>query len=84
MKWIDIKSRHPNQFILIGNLIEEKISESKIQIVDGEILQVSDDPKVIRESYQKYKKAGQEVLFTLPSTPAELIVENIPFKGVFR
>lgn len=84
MQWIDIKNQYPNQFILIGNLIEEKISTSKTKIVAGDVLQVSNDPKVIRDHYQMSKNSGQNVLFTLPSTPTELIVENIPFKGIFR
>ncbi|MGZ8248549.1 MAG: hypothetical protein ACXWUF_10985 [Methylomagnum sp.] len=84
MQWQDIKTKYPTQFILLGNLIEKRLSESKSQIIAGDILQVSDDPRVIREAYRLRKSAGQNVLFTIPSTPAELIVENIPMKGMLR
>jgi len=82
MNWQDIKTQYPNQFILLGNLVEKRLSESKTQILAGEILLVSDDAKAIREAYRKFKLAGQDVLFTLPSTPTELVVENIPMKGI--
>lgn len=34
--------------------------------------------------YQQYKHKGREVLYSLPSTPEEFIVENIPYKGIIR
>lgn len=84
MQWQDIKTKYPNQFILLGNLVEKRLSESTTQIIAGDVLQVSDDPKVIREAYRHHKQAGQDVLFTIPSTPTELIVENVPMKGMLR
>ncbi|BBL75030.1 hypothetical protein [Methylomagnum ishizawai] len=84
MKWLDIKTQYPHQFILLGNLVEQRLSPSRSQIMEGEVLQVSDDPKAIWEAYRKFKQAGREVLFALPSTPLEFIVEDIPVKGVLR
>ena len=82
MKWIDIRRQYPNQFVLLGNLVEEKISETKYKIIEGTILQVGDDAREIRRSYQQYKREGKEVIYALPSTPQNFIVENVPFMGI--
>jgi hypothetical protein len=82
MKWTDIRRQYPNQFILLGNLVEQKISDTKYKIVEGTILKVSDDAKEIREAYQHYKRAGKQVIYALPSTPQNFIVENVPFMGI--
>ena len=82
MKWSDIRKQHPGRFILIGDVVEERISESRYRIVDGRILKVSANGKEIREAYQQYKQKGMEVLYSLPTTPEEFIVENVPFKGI--
>ncbi len=84
MKWYDIRIRYPNKFILIGDIVEEKISHSKFRIIEGKILAVSDDGKEIRNAYRKYKKMGMNVLYSLPSTPLEFIVEDIPVKGILK
>ena len=78
MEWMEIKKKYPDQFVLMGNLIEIKLSESKSQIVGGKVLQVSRDAKEIRNAYQKFKHQGENVLYSLPSTPMEFIVEDIP------
>jgi len=82
MKWSEMRKKYPDKFILIGDLVEEKISETQSKIIEGEILKVSDDGKEIREAYQQYKQKGIEVLYSLPTTSAEFIVENVPFKGI--
>jgi hypothetical protein len=82
MKWVDIRRQYPNQFVLLGNLVEEKISETQYKIVEGTILKVSDDAKEIRRIYQQYKREGKEVIYALPSTPPNFIVENVPFMGI--
>ena len=84
MKWLEIRKQYPDKFILIGDIVEEKISENQSIIVEGKILKVSDNGKEIREAYQQYKKKGKEVLFSLPTTPEEFIVENAPFKGIMQ
>jgi len=30
MQWADIKNKYPDKFILIGNIVEEKIDDSKL------------------------------------------------------
>jgi hypothetical protein len=52
--------------------------------LEGRILRVSDNAKEIREAYQQYKNKGKEVLFSLPITPEEFIIENAPFKGIIK
>ena len=82
MKWQEIKQKHPDKFILLGELIEEKIYENKFRILGGRVLKVSDDGKEIIKFYREYKKQGSNVLFSLPSTPFDFIIEDIPVKGI--
>lgn len=84
MKWTDIRQQHPEKFILLGDLVEEKISDTKSRIIAGSILKVSDNDKEIRKAYKEYKQKGMNVLYSLPSTPLEFIVENVPFKGIIK
>lgn len=84
MKWSDIREKYPNKFVLIGDIVEKKLSETKFQILEGTVLEVSQDGKRIRQSYRMYKKQGRNVLYSLPTTPYEFIVENVPFKGILR
>ncbi|ETR72315.1 MAG: hypothetical protein OMM_07588 [Candidatus Magnetoglobus multicellularis str. Araruama] len=78
------KKQYPNKFILIGDILEEMISVTQSKIIEGKILKVSDSAKEIREAYLYEKKQGKEVLYTLPSTPEEFYVENVPYKGIIR
>lgn len=82
MKWSEMRKKYPDKFILIGDLVEKEISETQSKIIEGKILKVSDDGKEIREAYQQYKQKGIEVLYSLPTTSEEFIVENVPFKGI--
>ena len=84
MKWPDIRKQYPNKFILLGDLVEEKISETHRRIVAGTVLQVSDDAKEIRKAYRAYQQKGQEVIYSLPSTPQEFVVEDVPFMGLLQ
>jgi hypothetical protein len=84
MKWSEIRQKHPNKFILIGDIVEEKISENKYRILEGKILKVSIDGKEIRLAYQQHKKRGTNVLFSLPTTPIDFIIEDVPVKGILR
>lgn len=56
MKWSKIRQQYPDKFILIGNLVEESISNTKSKILEGEVLEVSDDGKEIRKKYREYKQ----------------------------
>lgn len=84
MQWTEIRRQYPNRFILLGDPVEEKISDRTYRIVAGDILQVSDDAKEIRKSYQAYTQQGKSVIYALPGTPEEFIVEDVPFMGLLR
>lgn len=82
MKWADIKKQYPNQFILIGEIVEERISDNQSKIIDAKVLEIRDNGKDIMQAYRRYKQQGMEVLYALPTTPEEFIVKNVPFKGM--
>ncbi|MBM3236102.1 hypothetical protein FJZ31_07360 [Candidatus Poribacteria bacterium] len=82
MKWAEIRKQYPNKFILIGDILEEKISETQSKIIEGKVLKISDNGKEIRQAYQQCKQKGLNVLYSLPITPEEFIVENVPVKGI--
>ncbi|MFH1963729.1 MAG: hypothetical protein ABIJ30_12820 [bacterium] len=84
MQWSEIRKQYPNKFVLIGEIVEEKMSETQSKILEGTVLKISDNGKEIRQVYQQYKHKGKEVLYSLPLTPEEFIVENIPYKGIIR
>lgn len=84
MKWSDIRQQYPGKFILLGDPVEEKISNTKSKIIAGKILKVSDNDKEIRKAYKEYKRKGMNVLYSLPSTSQEFVVENVPFKGIIK
>ena len=84
MKWQEIRQKHPNKFILLGDVVEEKLYENKYRILEGKILEVSDDGKEIIKLYREYKKQDSNVLFSLPSTPLDFIIEDIPVKGILK
>ena len=56
MKWAEIRKQYPNKFILISDIIEEKLSETKFRIMEGTVLKTSNNAKEIRQAYQEYKK----------------------------
>ncbi len=84
MKWSEIKKSFPDKFVLIGDIVEEKISETRSKVIEGTVLEISDNGNDIRKYYRQYRKMGKNVLFSLPSTSDEFIIENIPYKGIVR
>ena len=84
MKWHEIRQLHPNKFILLHVEREEKISENEYRIVSGDVIETSTDLKHILKAYQEEKEKGKNVLYALPSTPDDFIVENVPFMGILR
>ncbi len=47
MKWADIKKQYPNKFILIGDIVEERISENQTKVVDARVLETHDSGQEI-------------------------------------
>lgn len=84
MKWSEIRKQYPDKFILLGDIVEEKITDTKFRILEGRIIQVSDEPKEIRKAYQHYKKKGINTIYSLPSTTQDFIVENVFFAGILK
>jgi uncharacterized NAD(P)/FAD-binding protein YdhS len=84
MKWQDIHKQYPNQFVLLGDIVEEKVSDFKSKIIEGTVIEVFDNGSDIRKAYRERKKRGEKVLYSLPTTSDEFIVENIPFKGFLK
>jgi hypothetical protein len=82
MKWTDIHKQYPNRFVLLGNIVEEKISEFKSKVVSGTVIEVFENGSDIRSAYRAHKKRGEDVLYSLPTTTAELFVENR--RNIFR
>lgn len=84
MKWSEIRKQYPDKFVLLSDIVEERISDTKFKIIEGSVLKTTDNGKEIRKAYQDYKKKGINVLYSLPSTPTDFIVENVPFKGIVK
>ncbi|HHC24120.1 MAG TPA: hypothetical protein ENK58_01710 [Desulfobacterales bacterium] len=84
MKWSEIKKQYPDKFILIGNIVEKRISESQSEIIEAKVLEISDNGKEIMRAYRQYKQKGLDVLYSLPATSEEFIVRNVPFKGILQ
>lgn len=81
MKWADIKKQYPNKFILIGDIVEERISENQSKVIDATVLETRDSGPEIMQAYRLYTQQGMDVLYSLPTTPEEFIVRNVPLKG---
>lgn len=77
MQWSAIRHQYPNQFILIGNVVEQQLNDNKCRIIAGDLIDVSDDAKTIQNLYQQHKRQGDNVLYALPTTTDEFIVEDI-------
>ena len=63
MQWSEIRKQYPSKFVLLGEIVEEKMSETQSKILEGTVLKISDNGKEIREVYQEYKHKGREVLY---------------------
>lgn len=84
MKWTDIKKKYPDKFILLTDMEEVKISETESRILGGNVVEASDDLKSIMVKYQQYKELGKNVIYSLPTTPEDFVIENVPFMGILR
>jgi len=84
MRWIDIRKQFPNRFVLLENVIEEKLSEKESRIISGDVLETSDDVKAIMKAYREQSAMGKKVIYSLPNTPDDFIVEDVAFMGIMR
>jgi len=84
MKWSEIQKQYPDKFILLGDISEEKISETKSRVIEGKILKITDNAKEIRGDYQDCRKKGMNVVYSIPGTSDDFIIENVVFMGILR
>ncbi len=82
MQWVDIKRKYPDKFILIDDIVEKDINGSTSRVISGIVIAVTDNLKEIMKLYDHSKKLGKNVLYALPSTPDEFLIENVPFMGI--
>lgn len=76
MKWEEIRQQYPEKFVLLGDVVEEKVSDNQSKILEANVLEASGDGKEILMAYRKYKRMGMDVLYSLPTTPTEFIIET--------
>ena len=81
MKWSEIRQQYPNKFILVGDIVEEKISETRSKILEGNVLKVSEDGREIRKVYQQYKKNTNRRRM---ATPLGLFIEILRYKSKLK
>ncbi len=84
MLWKDIKEKYPDKCILIDNVEEQQISETETKILGGTVVKISNDIKEVMKEYHKLKQLGNKVTYSLPSTPKDFIIENVPFIGLLK
>ncbi len=82
MKWIDIRNKYPDKFILIGDVEEERVSEESFRVVGGKVLMATEEPQRLFKAYKEHKEKGENVLYSLPTTPGDFIVEEKAFMGI--
>jgi hypothetical protein len=75
---------YPDLFILIENVEEVTISETTSRVLGGDVIKTSSDLKEIMKNYQDCKKSGKNVLFALPNTPEDFVIENVAMMGIMR
>jgi len=84
MRWNEIKRQYPTDFILLDDIEEEKVDDNKYRVLGGTVVEISKDIKQIMRLYNELKQQGRNVLYTLPSTPDDFIIEDVPFMGILR
>ncbi len=84
MKWSDIRRQNPDRFILIKDIHEERVNERSFRVLGGTVLMVTNSPKELFSAYREHKKRGENVLYCLPTTPEDFIVEEKAMLGILR
>lgn len=84
MQWTEIKRKYPEKFILIDDIVEEDINGSSSRVISGTVIASTDNLKEIMRLYAHSKNMGKNVLYALPDTPDDFVIENVPFMGILR
>jgi hypothetical protein len=69
--WFTSEKRRAEEACLINNSSLAPFSLLLHFLLEGNILEMSDDGKEIFNAYRRYKKKGMNVLFSLPKTDSE-------------
>jgi len=80
MKWGQIRSDYPDQFVLLKNYRTEPVDEDHFRVTEGEVVVAHTDFHEIRNQYQQYRMKGIDVIFCLPYME-DFIVETAPMMG---
>jgi hypothetical protein len=84
MKWKEIRETYPDKFILLEDVEEEFVSENHSRILGGKIVIADNNLIVIMKLYHEFKKSGKNVVYALPTTPEDFLIEDVPMMGILR
>lgn len=82
MEWSEIRRRHPGKFVLLGDVEEQRMDAERFRVRGGTVLLATDDPQMLFKAYRERKGRGENVIYALPATPEEFIVEEKAILGV--
>ncbi len=80
MKWCQIQTDYPDQFVLLKNYRTEPVDENHFRVTEGDVVATHTDFREIQNQYQQYRLKGFDVIFCLPGM-ADFIVETAPMMG---
>ncbi|CAN2041878.1 conserved hypothetical protein [Candidatus Magnetomoraceae bacterium gMMP-15] len=80
MKWSQIRTQYPDQFILLKNYHTEPVDENHFRVTEGEVITIDTDFRKIQKQYKHFRTKGMDVIFCLPQTK-DFIVETSPMMG---
>jgi len=80
MKWCQIQTDYPDQFVLLKNYRTEPIDDNHFRVTEGDVVATHTDYREIQNQYQQYRVKGVDVIFCLPRME-DFIVETAPMMG---
>jgi hypothetical protein len=80
MKWYQIRSDYPDQFVLLKNYRTEPIDDNHFRVIEGDVVATSTSFREIQNQYQQSRIQGVDVIFCLPLR-CDFIVETAPMMG---
>ncbi len=80
MKWSQIRTQHPGQFILLKSYYTEPVDANHFRVTEGEVIASEADFRAIQKQYKHFRTKGVDVIFCLPQTE-DFIVETAPMMG---
>jgi len=80
MKWCQIQTDYPDQFVLLKNYRTEPVDDNHFHVTEGDVVATHTDFREIQNQYQQSRIKGVDVIFCLPRTE-DFIVETAPMMG---